>query len=277
MAEDGLRTRLVEDLVVEALEALRADDLARRCGGEGRAALGVDDAVGAAVHQQRGNRPAWRAELHHLAFIGDEAREAPRDAVVHQRILGVGLRHPGVVREEFRIEAIADREVGRQPRDDGQQQLLQHAQARRQRRGGQHQAIHGDGATGHQAGRDQAAQAVPQQDQRQLRRALAGAFHDVRQVVEQAMLLRHGAARPTGLAMAVMVVAAHRVTPGIELPREAVVAPRVLAQAVHQQHRGARAHVRRKGPVLHCQVLPVAGRERCKRRLGRFLTHPRGS
>ena len=50
--------------------------------------------------------------------VADLVRQQPRDAVVHARIVQVGLHHPAVVREVLRVQAIAHREVGRDAGDD---------------------------------------------------------------------------------------------------------------------------------------------------------------
>ena len=63
-------------------------------------------------------------------------------------------------------------------------------------------------------------------------------------------------ARAARLAMAVLVVAAHGKAPGVEAPRQGVVAPCMLAQAMHQQHRAAGCALR-QGPVLHRQVFAI--------------------
>ena len=61
-----------------------------------------------------------------------------------------------------------------------------------------------------------------------------------RKVIQQPAIGRQAAARPCRAPMAVLVVAAHRIAPGIEAPGQRLIAADVLAQAVHQQHGGAR-------------------------------------
>ena len=81
----GSRIGLVEDLVVQAFEAMGADHLPWRRRGEGPAAFGVHQPVGARVDQQRGHLPARRVLEHRRATVGNESRQPARDAVVHAR------------------------------------------------------------------------------------------------------------------------------------------------------------------------------------------------
>ena len=250
--------------MVQRLEAVRLHALLGRGAGEGAAACRVHQPVGPGPQQQRGYLPVRGAGHGGRPGLGDEARQPRADAVVAQRIGQVGAHHGVVMREVARVQPVAHAQVGRDARQRGQQQLLHRAQPGIERGRGQHQRIDRPYPEGDEARRHQPAHAVAQQHQRLARRhARARGIDDVGQVVEQARVPRQPATRPAGFAMPVVVVAAHRVAPGAQMPCQRVVAPGVLAQTVHQEHRGARCVG--QGPVVHGKVFAIAGREGCQR------------
>ena len=106
---------LVEDLVEERLETRARSTTAfgprrrrRRC----RAARRSGRCRPTSAASARAS--AARAASTDGAAVDDEARQPRRDAVVHQRVVDVGLDDGRVARDPFRLQAVADREVRRQ-------------------------------------------------------------------------------------------------------------------------------------------------------------------
>jgi len=69
--------------------------------------------------------PRWLPDLR----VGNEAGQAGRDAVVHQRVGPVGAHHLGVVRQVLGLQAVAHAQIGQPARQHCQQQLLHRAEA----------------------------------------------------------------------------------------------------------------------------------------------------
>ena len=199
---------------------------------------------------------------------------------MHQRVGHVLADHLRVMRNELGLEAVVDTQVGGNRRQGGQQKFLDRIEPGIQRRRGHHQAIDRPQSERHKAARHQTTQAVAQQDQRQgsvcqrrtvrarqAQRALAGVIHHLGQVLEQQGLAGQAAALATRFTVTALVIGSHRKTPVKQMLRHMVVAARVLAQAMHHQHHGARWQgiVGLPGlhrPLVDRQVFAVAGRER---------------
>ena len=181
---------------------------------------------------------------------------------MHQRVCLVGLHRRRVARQHARVDAVGHPRARRQPPQQGGQRLLHHAQAGVQRGRGQHQRVHPPQLQRHQPRRHQPAHRMAQQDQRQaVVHAGAGVVDDGRQVGQQAVVGRQIAAHAGRFAMAVLVVAAHRKAPLVEPVGHVLIAPHVLAQAVHQQHHAARRAAGRQRPVVQRQRLAVRADE----------------
>jgi hypothetical protein len=96
------------------------------------------------------------------------------------------------------------------------------------------------------------------EQQRPLRQRLRIVVVDGGQILEQIIRVRQRAAPARRLAVASLVVAAHRVAARVEPLRHPLVATAVLAQAVHDQHRVLRPAAR---PVAHEQRLAIGHAE----------------
>ncbi|KAI1693656.1 RNA methyltransferase domain-containing protein [Ditylenchus destructor] len=240
---------LVEQLVVGAVKALRLYHGWRRAVGKGLAADRRHQPVVPRPHQQAGHAPLPRAGQHLRTALRQKPRQPRADAVMAQRIGAVGIADRRVMREIGNLQAVGNAQVGHQARQRAHEQLLDGRQTHVEGRRRQHQRIDRPDGTRHEQRSHQAAQAMAQQHQR-LASGLLGTrgIDHGRKVIQQPAIGRQAAARPCRAPMAVLVVAAHRIAPGIEAPGQRLIAADVLAQAVHQQHGGARlAHVH--GPV----------------------------
>ena len=208
-------------------------------------------------------------------LLRHEGAEPRADAVVHQGVRLVGRDHRRIVRQEPRLQAVAERQARREFRQPRHRGALPGRHVDRQRRRGQHQPVGPQQAARHRRGRDQAAQAVPEHHEasccrcadtvgapargcghRRPRRAGHG-----REVLAGEAALGAGTERQRR-AVAVLVVGPHRPAAGVEPRRKRRVASGVLAQAVHDQHRAARrafGSTAHRGPIEHREPVAVGG------------------
>ena len=81
-------------------------------------------------------------------------------------------------------------------------------------------------------------------------------------MLQMLQVAREVPARSAGMAVAVEVVAAHRITPVAQPLRQVRVAPGMLAEPVHEQHLAAQRHARRSGPVLQREHAAIGDAQR---------------
>ena len=178
---------------------------------------------------------------------------------MHQRVGLVRRHHCRIVRNEIRIEPVADPQVGGNPGKHREQEPLKNIEAGIERRRRQHQPLQRPHAERHQPPRHQPAHAVPEHDQRCARTHPEARFVDhFGQVRQQAIGTGQRTALAHRFAVAVLVVGPHGEAPLVQAFGQQVVAPGMFAQTVHDQHHAAyRAFA--QGPVHHHQVGAVPG------------------
>ena len=250
---------------------MRRDLRGGRRRGKGRAARRRHAAVGAGPQQQRRHVPLWRAGQRCDASVAHEAHQARCDAVVHQRVVDVGLNHRRVAADCRRLQAVADAQVGRQRVQHGQQRALQRIHAKVQRRRTEHQAVQrprpvGGRARqrfGHKPRRHRAAHAVAQQHMQAACRVSAHRVDHRRQIGQQAQARWHSAARSFTAAMSALVVPHHMPTRRVQHLRDSGIAADVFTQAMHDLHRATRLawFFLQHGPALQEELGAVCGRD----------------
>ena len=192
---------------------------------------------------------------------------------MHQRVAGIGPDDRRVAADPLGLEAVADRQAGRQPAGQRQGQLLTRAQAGVQGRRGQHQGIEraaparrlrrqrlGRKARGHEA-----TEAVAQQHEAAFGRVrptgltgLTDGVDDAGRVAQQCIGNRNVAAPALAAAMAAVVPAVHIPAFRVQHGRDVSVAVDVLAQTMHEEHLAAR-RLGGGGPVAQMELQAVVG------------------
>ena len=133
---------------------------------------------------------------------------------MHQRVVLIRVDHAPVLRQGRHVQPIGHAKSWRHFSQERDHQFLPAAKPGIQRRRRQHQALDGPRFERHKPRCHQAAQAVPQQNERAaLVHAGAGSGHNVGQVYQQAPVGGQAAAHATRFPMSVLVVSAHGKAP----------------------------------------------------------------
>ena len=100
---------------------------------------------------------------------------------------------------------------------------------------------------------------MAQQDEGRIHQggALACVVDHPAQIGLQAARTQQVAAWAFGLAVALVVISPHRKTPLVQVRRHLAIAPGVLTQAVHQDHR-AQELAGRQGPIVNRELTRLA-------------------
>jgi len=192
------------------------------------------------LEQQGGNREA-SAFGHHAQARLFEAEEEPRaDPVVHERIATTLLEHLGVARDAALVQAMWE-PTGRGDRsgDLGERQLDSVGRRALERRSREHETEQGAGVGEREVQCPDAAQAVAEQHDRQVRRLARHAArhgeHGGDHLVAHHLPRRRVAARARCLTVAGEVQRDHREGAIDQGARQRRIAAAVLAEAMHDR------------------------------------------